>query len=92
MIFKQGKFYNTEGERVALEHGNKEQIEILNKVEALRDGVLHFPGDTFTCLCGLCWHPLFEDGKKIKCNECNQKYEFFLFDDEIPCIKMITER
>lgn len=36
MILKAGKFYDSDGNVVPLEHGNKDQIEILARVDVLR--------------------------------------------------------
>lgn len=42
MILKSGKFYDEAGNVVPLEHGNKEQIKILEKIRKRRDA---FEGD-----------------------------------------------
>ena len=56
-----GKFVNDVGEIIPTEHGNLEQIEILKKVEKLKDGI-EVSYDTeeiitgeinFRCVCGV---------------------------------------
>lgn len=100
MVFKFGKFYDNLGNAVPLEHGNKEQIKILENIESLKDGVIfdftshhHKLDKEFTCLCGYSWHPQFEDQKIITCGQCQQTYQFYLHNDDympdIPCIRGI---
>lgn len=94
MTYKQGKFYDNLGNPVRLEHGNKEQIEIINRVHALRSGVLYPQLGAFTCHCGCSYKPVFEDRKIFKCPECNQKYEMYKETDtygfiEMPCIRIV---
>jgi hypothetical protein len=95
MTYKQGRFYDNLGNPVALEHGNKDQIALIHRAEALRAGVVYPQLGSFDCLCGSLWKPVFEDGKKFKCPECNQKYELYKETDdeygfvEIPCIKTV---
>ncbi len=36
MVLKGGKFYDSDGNVVPLEHGNKEQIDLLTRAEVLR--------------------------------------------------------
>lgn len=96
MTYRQGRFYDNLGNPVCLEHGNKEQIAIIERIEALREGMLYPQLGSFTCPCGCAWKPAFEDGKKFKCPECQQKYEMFNERDdyygflEMPCIKIVV--
>lgn len=91
MTYKHGKFFNAAGSPVPLEFGNKEQLKIIAKAEALREGVMFLTGYPFTCLCGFKWSPVFEEGMRIKCDGCKQWYEFCLYHDEVPCIKTISK-
>jgi hypothetical protein len=61
MTYKAGKFYNEVGDAIPLEFGNKDQIDLMKKAEALNEGVLAYideSGDDdetaleYTCLCG----------------------------------------
>lgn len=88
MTYKNGKFYNEEGSIVPLEFGNTEQIKIIEKVKELRDGVLCI--GPVTCLCGEENTTAFQDDLTFGCASCRQRYKFFYYDDEIPCVKMIT--
>lgn len=90
MTFKQGKFYDDNKKVVPLEHGNREQIAILETISALKDGTLFMVGYPFHCLCGAIHEWQFFEGKRLKCSECFQRYEFFLYDDDVPCVKLIT--
>jgi hypothetical protein len=83
-----GKFYNSDGKPVPIEHGNKEQIQILERANALRSGVMMF-GSTFMCLCGHSIVIAFSNGKRKRCEKCHQRYELFRYDDEVPCIKLV---
>jgi hypothetical protein len=93
LTFKQGKFYNNLQQIVPLEHGNKEQIEILKKVEALRAGIWIGRRD-FDCLCGHSWYiPEFKDGLRFGCTFCKEQFQlFYEYDDfgmAYECMKML---
>lgn len=87
MIFKNKKFYNSEGVEVPLQFGNKEQLTLMRKVEEMRDGVLYL--QSIHCLCGFEVSHNFEPDKKLRCTSCGQKFQMFLFEEEIPCIKTV---
>lgn len=78
-----GKFYN-EGEVVPLEHGNKDQIQLLEKAAALKDGGIMWFTSDFHCLCGHVLQPKPES--VFKCL-CGQRYKATTDEDEIPIIK-----
>lgn len=87
MNFKNGKFYNEAGNVVPVEFGNKEQLKIIEKVKELRDGVLCI--GPITCLCGEENKTAFEADLIFSCPSCKQRYKFFYYDDEIPCVKTV---
>lgn len=98
MTFKQGKFYNDAGQVVPLEFGNKEQLQMIENVKALHDGVmlgsvLLGMAHAFKCPCGARLEFKYEDGKTIKCPDCFNKYKLFEWTDgmllDLPCIKLI---
>jgi hypothetical protein len=87
MTFKQGKFY--EGDQVVpLEHGNSEQIDLLTRISTLRQGIVYGPYSQIVCPCGSVKTRIFDEGKIFEC-ECGSKYEFFIFDDHVPCVKLL---
>lgn len=87
MTFKQGKFY--EGDKVVpLEFGNWKQIEIIERVKALKEEGHFYAGLSFACPCGKVHRKTFDDGKVFKC-ECGAVYKFYYWDDEVPTIKMM---
>lgn len=81
MILKNGKFYNSDGQVMPLEFGNKEQIDILKKEQNRVDC---FTGDglpitididerviydfqiRFHCICG---HPMYRDYESEECDD-----------------------
>lgn len=79
MTLIKGKFYQ-DGKCVPIEFGNKEQIQLLEKAEALNgDGVVlaivELPGGIstyFHCLCGENHQP--DIGQKFTC-KCGLKYK-----------------
>lgn len=87
MTFRHGKFYNEQGQVVPLEFGNTTQIEILQKIEALREGVLVI--GIFVCPCGYSDNPVWKEDLKFKCGACNARYAYYLYEDEVPCIKKL---
>lgn len=97
MILRDGKFYNSDGRVVPLEFGNKEQLSILDKVAALKEGIMIL--DAFHCLCGMSiqWPEHLgeksdDEFKDIICGHCAVGYRFFIWDGEVPCIKLIDSK
>lgn len=88
MTLKHGKFYNGIGEVVPLEFGNQQQIDILNRIKALKEGVLFMDWRRFNCICGSSTYRDHADGERMRCRECHAMYEFYSLDD-IPYIKLI---
>lgn len=96
MTYKQGRFYNDQGEVVPLEFGNRQQIEIINQIDGLRKGAsVHMHIITkkdIICPCGGVI-PKPESVEDIEeCTTtcpCGQVYEFFSDEDYgLPCIRM----
>jgi hypothetical protein len=87
MTFNNGKFYNDFGQVVPLEHGNKQQVKLLNQIESLREGVLFSAYNRFTCPCGSQTNRLFSDGEGFTCKVCGFKYEYYTYDG-LPCIRL----
>jgi len=87
-----GKFYSNQGEPMALEFGNKEQIKLMQIAQDLKDGsALGFgvEGDKvifgFYCPCGD--NVIVEDGehnlpKQVVCKSCGTAYMVSEKDDE----------
>jgi hypothetical protein len=89
MTYKNGSFYRS-GEKVPIEFGNKDQLALMRKAEALKDGVIAFldeSGDDdstiirYTCMCGTCFEKQYtytewNEFKKDKftCLGCGIKY------------------
>ncbi len=97
MTLRNGKFYDSDGNVVPLEHGNKEQFKLFEKFEALKDGIIVI--EKYTCLCGSVtpfpYSQLDEEGSydvDRKCPGCGIKYRFYLHDDEVPCVKMLKRK
>ena len=81
MILKDGKFWDDKGNVVPIEHGNKEQIKLLERVQNLRtdgellrgfedediDGEIEKVSYRFTCLCGhkTEWHYTYEENNLL---------------------------
>ena len=91
MTYKQGKFYNESGEVVPLEFGNKEQLHIIEAIKDMIDGVmLPFTGP-FRCPCGALIEYKFIEGKTIRCPDCSARYQFWLYKEELECIKLLKK-
>lgn len=89
MTFKNGSFY-LNGEKVPLEFGNKDQLALMNKAEALKEGALAYvdfssdDDDTaleYTCLCGCRFRREYKieewnelQKDKFRCKDCDMKY------------------
>jgi hypothetical protein len=94
LTFKQGKFYNNLQQIVPLEHGNKEQIDILKRIEVLREGIWFDESNYFRCLCGHSSPiPKFKEGEIFNCQSCDQRFQFYCeyddFDFQLECMKML---
>lgn len=89
MTFNKGKFYNGNNEVVALEFGNEQQIAILNRIEALKEGIVHSAYSRFVCPCGAQYYRPFDEGHTFECDACGFKYQFFVYDANVPCIKLL---
>lgn len=88
LTFKQGKFFNKAGEVVPLEFGNTSQIHIIERIKMLKEEGIFYASALFNCPCGKVHPKSFEDGKRFKC-ECGARYEFYLWNDEVPTLKML---
>jgi hypothetical protein len=104
MTLKDGKFWQ-DGKVVPLEHGNKDQINLIEKVNVLRTegsiGPLVFDekknsivGMQITCVCGSIVSVVFQkeedrNNTKIKCSGCNLSYLFMCVDVDFPFFKLL---
>lgn len=103
MTIKNGKFFK-DGVQVPIEHGNKEQIEILMRIKEYSTSGLVPLLDIyqvvvmqFTCVCGAINNFTFnvEDdsletiGEEDECHDCKMKYRVFDDEDEGLVLKMI---
>ncbi len=88
MTFKNNKFYNELGEIVPLEFGNNEQLKLIEKVKALRDGILFI--EQFICVCGHKDNHVFVEDLEFTCLGCMRDYKFFYYGHVVPCIKSIN--
>lgn len=90
MNFRDGKFYDEKGNMIPLEFGNKEQIQIIDRANALREGVCSLD-KVIKCLCGYRWSPKFTESNDVsECVKCGLKFKFYLYGGQIPCIKTIN--
>lgn len=87
MRYKNQKFYNDQDELIPLEFGNKEQLKLIETIEALRDGVICI--GPITCLCGHGTKTDFQEDFIFKCPSCGQRYKFFYYQDAVPCVKIL---
>lgn len=87
LTFNRGKFFR-DGKFEALEFGNKDQLKMIDKVKELQTGVL-FTG-VFVCPCGAKITKTLglEEYETCKCHDCGNHYEWFLYDDKVPCIRL----
>lgn len=100
MTLKDGKFYK-DGEPYPLEFGNNDQIQLIEKVRALKDGGISprliFDEQTMiidtarmTCVCGsIVEIKGFEEGQIIKCTGCKFTYKVFEDDCGFPYLKIV---
>jgi len=90
MTLRDGKFYNSDGQVVPLEFGNKEQIEILTRAKLMMDdgeelhlnfdiGACEYGFFQFDCFCGktimINNRPNLDKVGKFKCKACKTKYK-----------------
>jgi len=73
MVLKNGKFYDSDGQVVPLEHGNQEQIDLLARVEILRlEGEFlekdYIVSKDETRIIGACYAWDCVCGNKVKAN------------------------
>lgn len=103
MTLRNGKFYDSAGNVVPLEHGNWEQINLLERYNALLDGIcaLH----DVRCLCGSEVHRDREDNGEMArkrhrktCKTCGAYYDFYWHKEPshfgpipVPAVKLIVD-
>jgi len=94
---KQGKFYDEKWNLVPIEHGNKDQIKLIDKVKEFQNpGIEPIAVETtqvsgcFKCLCGtqvsfeFTIDPFNEKefiDEDCNCSECGQKFSIYCHDD-----------
>lgn len=88
MTFKQGNFYDSAGNKIPVEFGNIEQIQIIQAIEAMKTEGRVYVGQSHKCFCGELHLKGFVDGKTFKC-ECGAVYKFMYYQEEIPVLKML---
>jgi len=103
MTLRNGKFYDSDGNVVPLEHGNWDQVNLLERRKSLIDGACAL--SDFTCMCGEQIHRDCEDNGEMShrrhrktCMNCGEYYEFYWHKEPshfgpilVPAVKLITE-